>query len=172
MSANLPEWAGTVRGVLDLFYVWDPETRSARHPTSLDEWNTWHVTLTDRIVKQTDFDIPHPAGTTANGFLSTVFLGTDMNFWGGPSLFFETMLFDHTPNDAPANADGTDFIDSFRQRYPDPTTAVADHDRIIAGFVANGATITDTLDNTARFLPTIDTTTPPAIAGPDPAETQ
>ncbi len=48
------------------------------------EWSDWFETA-DRIVKQTKLK---------NGYrVSTVFLGTDHSFTGGPPLLFETMVF-------------------------------------------------------------------------------
>jgi hypothetical protein len=46
-------------------------------------WAVWYRTA-DRVVRQTE--IP-------GGMVSTVFLGLDHNFGGGPPILFETMIF-------------------------------------------------------------------------------
>lgn len=52
-------------------------------PATLMEWAAWYEKA-DRHVAKTE---------TANGEVSTVFLGLDHSFGGGPPMLFETMIF-------------------------------------------------------------------------------
>lgn len=53
-------------------------------PVSLMEWAAWFATATERHLAKTD---------VAGAHVSTVFLGINHSFGGGPPLLFETMVF-------------------------------------------------------------------------------
>lgn len=52
-------------------------------PCSLMEWGTQHETM-DKHVAQDEIN---------DCWIATVWLGLDLNHWGGPPLVFETMVF-------------------------------------------------------------------------------
>jgi hypothetical protein len=62
-------------------YVLDGKT--PRKVESSEEWANWFE-IANRHVAQSLFGLVH---------VSTVFLGIDYNFLGGPPLIFETMIF-------------------------------------------------------------------------------
>lgn len=68
-------------------------------------------------------------------FVSTVYLGINHNFWGGPPLIWETM----------ANSDG-DWLD-FVTRYSTCEAAMSAHRKILGWLVQAGCVITDSTDN-------------------------
>ncbi len=72
------------------------------------EWAAWFETTPDRVVEQT---------TIGGLFVSTVFLGFDHVFLGGPPLLWETMLF----------ADGG--VDQWCERTSTREQALAAHRR-------------------------------------------
>jgi hypothetical protein len=56
-------------------------------PAEMLEWAKWHSTA-EKIVAQDTFDVGDK-----KVFVSTVFLGMDHSWNGGPPLLFETMVF-------------------------------------------------------------------------------
>lgn len=65
---------------------WTLEGRKAVSGASLQEWGRMFDDFEGRTVGRTDIGEWH---------VSTVFLGMDHNFGGGPPLLFETMIFSH-----------------------------------------------------------------------------
>lgn len=51
--------------------------------------------------------------------ISTVWLGLNSNFWGGPPLIFETMIF------------GEDEFDGYQERYSTVDEAVRGHEQAV-----------------------------------------
>lgn len=67
--------------------------------------------------------------TTVNQYdVSTVFLGVDHGFGGGPPLLFETMVFDDTAEER--------YADLYCERYSTKAEAQAGHDRVVAALQA------------------------------------
>jgi len=56
--------------------------------------------------------------------VSTVWLGLNHNFWGGPPLIFETMIFWFWPDQHEEDQD--------QWRYPTEEAALAGHDQVVA----------------------------------------
>lgn len=59
--------------------------------------------------------------------VSTVFLGLDHNWGGGPPLVFETMVF---------GSEVGDELDQYQERYPTLESAMAGHERAVAAVQA------------------------------------
>lgn len=79
-----------------------------------DEWSLWYGTA-DRVVAQTQI---------GKFGVSTVFLGIDHNFYGGPPLVFETAVFHDLGDDVDFG-----FAD-IKRRYSTRAEALAGHQQI------------------------------------------
>jgi hypothetical protein len=89
------------------------------HEGNVVDLQTW--------VKLVEFKASKVRQDTIEGwFISTVFLGTDHGFGGGPPLIFETMIF--PPADEPEGGE----LDHWQDRYPTEYAARAGHDRALA----------------------------------------
>lgn len=99
-------------------WILDPDG-TVRGPVSVQEWAPWfEASWPLRRIEDTEF-----AGLR----VSTVFLGTDYNFWGsGPPLLFETMVF------------GGEF-DGWQWRYLTTAAARAGHRVVVYALLAGDA---------------------------------
>ena len=90
--------------------------RSGRQLT-LDEWSQLMEDDEYKVVERTHVG-PY--------LVSTVWLGLNHNWWGGPPLIFETMVFDQGP--------GTErpHHDHEMERYSTEAQARAGHDQMVA----------------------------------------
>ena len=61
--------------------------------------------------------------------ISTVWIGIDMNFMGGPPVIFESMVFDQDEEDPDSLGEGVEQI-----RYATEAEALAGHDRLVGEY--------------------------------------
>lgn len=72
-------------------------------------------------------------------WVSTVWLGLNHNFWGGPPLIFETMVFDQG-----ANHDGfSAVLDEFSLRYSTESDARLGHEQVVGAMQLALAQVTE-----------------------------
>ena len=91
-------------------YILDSDGNPVPEP-DVKKWGLW-MKANGRRVAKTDVE-----GT----LVSTVFLGTDHNTFGGEPLLFETMVFE-----------SSDFMHSYVERYSNRQQAIAGHDQAVA----------------------------------------
>ena len=78
-------------------------------PISLMEWASLYRDMEYRRIGSTHI---------GHFWVSTVWLGLDHNYWGGPPIIFETMVFDDRNDKA---------IDLYMNRYATEAEALAGH---------------------------------------------
>ena len=86
---------------------------------SLNDWAAKFEDRSYQVVKQDRID---------GWFVSTVWLGIDHSFFGGPAQIFETMIF---PPDGETGEKHPD-LDNWQDRYPTEETAKAGHEQALA----------------------------------------
>ena len=91
------------------------------NPMEMMKWAASFEKLDNKIVKQQ---------YVGELWVSTVWLGLDHNFGGGPPLIFETMVFDHSGGDRHR------FDDLEQRRYTTEKEARAGHREIVARLIA------------------------------------
>jgi hypothetical protein len=85
------------------------------HPMDLQAWAAKHADMDYRVVRQDHID---------GHFVSTIRLGLDHSFLGGPPLIFETMIFDQ-------REDANSYAHVYCERYTSEDAARVGHDRAI-----------------------------------------
>lgn len=95
-------------------------------PITMEEWSNLLLDHENVIVKKT---------IVGHAEVSTVWLGLNHNYWSGPPLIFETMIF--RVNVTPHNIFGRvellhDDLWDYQERYATEEAALAGHDRAIA----------------------------------------
>lgn len=86
------------------------------NPVTMEAWSRSFSDLAAKVVQQDTVD---------GFFVSTVWLGLDHAFSGGPPLIFETMIFDQ-------REDAESMSDIYCERYSTEEAARAGHDRALS----------------------------------------